>query len=241
MLSVAVTFLVSMPAAAAAQTEIDWASGDPLSGTVVDGELLLDIEEPGVYPLLVIEEPGVGPPRFTLDGTIRYEEVAGTAYLEMWTVLADESRYFTRTLAESGPLGSMRGTSDTRPLSLPFELGEGGPVPDRLEINLVTEGSGRFWLGPLTIVPIESDTGTTETSVAPSSVASVTTLAPTTTGPVTPTVVALGTEPDDPSLLLVVAVIVLAGGFGGTAWLAARRRRLAAEQRRLDAMDSIRR
>jgi hypothetical protein len=42
-------------------------------------------------------------------------------------------------------------------------------------------------------------------------------------------VVALGTEPDDPSLLLAVAMIVLLAEFGGTAWLAVRRRRQAPE------------
>ncbi len=58
----------------------------------------------------------------------------------------------------------MTGTSEERPFSLPFELGDGGPVPTRLEVNLVTEGSGQFWVGPLTIGPTSAEPATTVTT-----------------------------------------------------------------------------
>lgn len=161
-----VVFLVMVPATALAQSEISWSGTEPLSGEVVDGELLLDVSDAGSYPLVVIDDPDVGPPRFSVDTTIRHEEVAGVAYLEMWTVLEDGSRYFTRTLADSGPLAYMTGSSVDRPASLPFELGQGGPAPASLEINLVTEGSGRFWIADLTLVPSE-DASSEPTSTAP--------------------------------------------------------------------------
>ncbi len=98
-----VVFVVTAPLVARAQSEIDWTSSEPLTGTVVEGDLFVEVDEGGVYPLVVIDEPGVQPPRFQIDGSVRHEDVVGTAYFEMWTVLPDGSRYFTRTLAESGP------------------------------------------------------------------------------------------------------------------------------------------
>jgi hypothetical protein len=216
--------VLATPLVALAQLEIDWTSAEPLTGEVVEGELLVEVGGEGLYPLLVIEEPSVQPPRFQIDGTVRHEDVADSAYFEMWTVLPDESRYFTRTLAGSGPLGSMTGTSEQRPFSLPFELGEGGPVPIRLEINLVTGGSGRFWVGPLSIVSSSADPATT-------------TAPPTTSN-------ATGSNGDDEaegtSLWWGLGVLMVAGAAASFAWLRSIRRRRAEEERRMSAMDSIR-
>jgi len=219
-----VSFMLPVPLVALAQSEIDWTSSEPLTGEVVEGELFVDVSEGGVYPLLVIDEPDVRPPRFQIDGTIRHEDVVGVAYLEMWTVLADESRYFTRTLADSGPLGSMTGTSEQRPFSLPFELGEGGPVPVRLEINLVTEGSGRFWVGPLSILP---------------SGAEPTTTTPTPTTSETTDTSGNGDAAGGAGLWWGLGALLVVGAttFG---WLRSVRRRRAEEQRRMNAMDSLR-
>jgi hypothetical protein len=231
--------VAAFPLVALAQTEIDWGSEEPLTGTVVGEELAVEVDGGGVYPLLVIESPEVGPPQFQVDGTVRYEDVAGIAYLEMWTVLPDESRYFTRTLAESGPLGHMTGSSDLRPFSLPFVLGEGGPVPTRLEINLVTEGSGGFWIGPLTVSASGVEQTTTSTTQgSTTSTGQVTTAAPPTTTAATDDVSGEG-ETGTTGLWWVLGGVVLAGGVA-LAWLRAARRRRAEEQRRMNAMDSLR-
>jgi hypothetical protein len=222
MMLVTLAFVVAAPLAAQAQTVIDWTSNEPLTGTVVDGELFVDVSAQGVYPLLVIEGPNVQPPRFQVDGTVRHEDVDGIAYFEMWTVLADGSRYFTRTLAESGPLESMTGTSEERPFSLPFELGEGGPVPVRLEINLATEGSGRFWVGPLSIASSGGE--------------------PTTTA-ATPTT-SVANEDNGPTggtnTWWALAALVVVGAAASFGWLRSLRRRREEEQRRMNAMDSLR-
>ncbi len=162
------------------------------------------------------------PPRFQVDGSVRHEDVAGKAYFEMWTVLPDGSRYFTRTLAESGPLGSMTGTSEERPFSLPFELGDGGPVPVRLEINLVTEGSGQFWIGPLSIVStgVEPVTAvTTSDAIAGNGE---------------------GNEVEATGLWWGLGALVVIGVAAFLAWLRSTRKRRAEEQRRMNAMDSLR-
>jgi hypothetical protein len=216
--------VLATPLVALAQSEIDWTSTEPLTGEVAEGELFVEVSGEGLYPLLVIEEPNVQPPRFQIDGTVRHEDVAGNAYFEMWTVLPDESRYFTRTLADSGPLGSMTGTSEQRPFSLPFELGEEGPVPIRLEINLITEGSGRFWVGPLSIVSSSAEPATTAappiTSDATNSIGD--------------------DETEETSLWWGLGALVVVGASASFAWLRSIRRRRAEEERRMSAMDSLR-
>lgn len=231
--------LLTLPAVAHAQTEIAWADSELLSGSVIDGEVLLDIGEAGVYPLVVIDEPRVAPPRFQLDGTVRYEDVAGVAYLEMWVVLEDNSRYFSRTLAKKGLSGYLTGSSESRPFSLPFELGDDGPSPASLELNVVTEGSGRVWVGPITIVP--SATGATDpaTTVEASTV-EVTTTTLDIASPTSATLAAPVPEPDSTNgwwwLLPVFAL-------GGLVAVIGRRRqtgRRVEEQRRMDLIDSTR-
>ena len=97
-----VALVVSAPMVARAQTDIDSTSNQPLTGEVVDGDLFVEVSEGGVYPLLVIDEPNVQPPRFQIDGTVRHENVVGTTYFEMWTVLPDGSRIFTQPLPSPG-------------------------------------------------------------------------------------------------------------------------------------------
>lgn len=159
LVALAALVVVQTTQAALAKTAIEWDTTPPLSGSVVDGVLVIEATDAGTIPLLVIDSPQVGPPRFQIDSTIRYEDVEAGAYLEMWTVLTDGSRFFTRTLAETGPMAMMTGSSGERRISLPFELGEGGPVPERLEINLVTAGSGRFWISPLSVMEGTSGPG----------------------------------------------------------------------------------
>jgi hypothetical protein len=231
----AVLLVLAIPMVSWAATEIDWATSEPVSGTVEGSELFVEADSGDLYPLIVIEDPGVQPPRFEVDGTVRHEDVAGVAYFEMWTVLPDGSRYFTRTLAETGPLGIMTGDSDTRPFSLPFELGEGGPVPTQLEINLVTEGAGRFWVGPLVIAGSAVEpTSTTSPTTATSTASTVDAEVPPTT------VAAEPDESDSSGLWWGLAGVVAVVALGAVLWTRSVRRRRAEEQRRMDAMDSLR-
>jgi hypothetical protein len=235
-----VVFLLTMsPVTAWAQSEISWSGTEPLNGVVVDGELFLDVAGAGSYPLVVIDDPGVAPPSFSVDTTVRHEEVEGVAYLEMWTVLEDGSRYFTRTLADSGPMAYMTGSSDDRPISLPFELGEGGPIPASLEINLVTEGSGRFWIADLTVVPADNASGETNSTATPATTAAANTNDPqvtTSLATATPTDVT-GTGGSGTFWFWSVAALVVAGAVGF--WWQTVRRRRQEEQRRMNAIDSL--
>jgi len=106
---------------------------------------------PVTVQILEIDQPGITLPVYALRGRIRYEAVEVIGYVEMWSYFPDGGAYFSRTLGESGPMGSLLGTSDWRELSLPFSAAGTLPRPSRLVINLVLPGKGRVWLGPLTL------------------------------------------------------------------------------------------
>ena len=140
----------------------DWAklAGEGrISGGVtvtVDGRSALKIENTKDAPLqvrlLTIENPSVEAVRYAVSGEIRYENVQGTAYLEMWNEFP-QGRFFSRTLGApgSGAMSQLAGTSAWREFSLPFDrTGTAGP-PKRLELNLFMPGRGTVFVGPLSL------------------------------------------------------------------------------------------
>jgi hypothetical protein len=115
--------------------EIDWSQTAPTSGHVVDDAVVVRAgQRGGAFPLTVVEGPAVGGDGYAIMGDVQYSGVVGHAYLEMWSVFPDGSRYFSRTLDDEGPLAAMTGTSDWRSFELPFYL-QGAVPPDRLEIT----------------------------------------------------------------------------------------------------------
>jgi hypothetical protein len=132
--------------------EISWATRAPVSGEVVDGNARVSAEASGgLFPLIAVDAPDLGRVGFSVRGRVRYSDVAGSGYLEMWSVFADGGRYFSRTLGTEGPMAVVTGTSDWRSFELPFFL-EGAAPPSRLEINVVLPGSGTVEIGPLEVV-----------------------------------------------------------------------------------------
>ena len=95
------------------------------------------------FQLVEIKDPGITELYYAVRGRLKYQDVLGTGYLEMWSYFPDGSHYFTRTLSNSGVMKSISGTSDWRPFALPFSITSGSAErPNRLVINLVLEGSG---------------------------------------------------------------------------------------------------
>jgi len=167
---VAIAFLVSVPATAAQEPAIDW-SRTPVSGGVVlpgggpNGTPGLQLRAPSSgasFHLVTIDHPPVAGPAFRVAGDVRYEGVEGQGYVEMWTMLPNGARYFTRTLAPAGPLETLHGDSKWRRFELPFQLGDSGPAPARLEINVVLPGGGTVWIGPLRLEQSSAQMATTE-------------------------------------------------------------------------------
>lgn len=153
--AVAAVVAFAMSSSVAAQEpvmQINWATSAPASGQVVDGNAQVSADgSGGLFPLIAVNVPDLGRVGFSVRGRVRYSDVAGSGYLEMWSVFADGGRYFSRTLGTEGPMAVVTGTSDWRPFELPFFL-EGAAPPNRLEINVVLPGSGTVEIGPLEVV-----------------------------------------------------------------------------------------
>ena len=162
-----IVFLAIAPAAWGAQTlrEVSWTSlqeaGQLPSGTVVSSDapgpgdvLKIENSEEGkkTFTVLTIEYPGIDTSRYAVTGQVRYQDVEGTGYLEMWSCFADGRRYFSRTLDSRGPLKSIEGDSGWRPFSLPFIMNESSQPPNKLTVNVVLAGRGTVWLSPLRLV-----------------------------------------------------------------------------------------
>jgi hypothetical protein len=77
----------------------------------------------------------------------------------MWSEFPDGSRYFSRTLATSGPMAKLSGSSPPRPFSLPFHLEETTPAPVRLELAVALSGSGRVTLSELRLESMDTAAG----------------------------------------------------------------------------------
>lgn len=112
---------------------------------------------PTRFPLVVLDGLSPTTSMFAVDGQVKYRDVEGDAYFEMWTVYPDGRRFFTRTLAETGPLQKITGTSEWRAFSLPFNAS--GPLPEhvKLEVNVFMPGAGMIDISPLRIVNLSPD------------------------------------------------------------------------------------
>jgi hypothetical protein len=103
---------------------------------------------PSTATVLTIERPQVTGPRYRLSGRVRYENVEGAGYLEMWNYFPGGGQYFSRTLADAGPMMKLQGSSGWRTFVLPFDA-TGAPPPTRLVVNVVLPGRGTVYLGSL--------------------------------------------------------------------------------------------
>lgn len=101
-------------------------------------------------PIVEVRNPPVESHLYVVRGRIKYENVVGDAYIEMWNDFGGRGAYFTRTLGGVGPMRSISGTSGWRDIGLPFTA-EPGMKPERITINVVMPGGGTVFLSPLTI------------------------------------------------------------------------------------------
>ena len=88
---------------------------------------------------------------YVVSGQVQYQGVKGEAYLEMWTVMPDGSRYFSRTLEKSGTMQKIQGTSKWRNFELPFNLMDAKPDSVTLEINVVMPDKGTIEISSVTV------------------------------------------------------------------------------------------
>lgn len=137
--------------------EITRPSAESSSG--VEEELLIvnEAATPLTVHLATIDSTGISKFNYTVSGRVRYENVEQPGYLEMWSVSPDNSRYFSKTLSPSGPMGTIHGTSASREFIIPFSSSAASGTPSKLEINLVLPAQGKVWISPLKLSQFEQN------------------------------------------------------------------------------------
>jgi hypothetical protein len=101
--------------------------------------------------VMSVEKPAITSDRYAITGQVKYENVDGSGHLEMWSTFADDNAYFSKTLAPSGPMGVISGTSGWRKFSLPFNSKE-NYYPKELTVSVVLPGKGTVQLKDLKLV-----------------------------------------------------------------------------------------
>ncbi|MGZ4960948.1 MAG: hypothetical protein ACXWIU_15150 [Limisphaerales bacterium] len=171
---VALAALIIFAISASAQetvSTLDWkvlqqSGKGAFSGAVVttDGKSILQIgsTDAGLETgLLTITNPPITKKLYAITGQIKYENVSGDGYLEMWNYFPPEKagmaerKFFSRTLAQYGEMKKIHGTSDWRDFILPFNSEGATGAPTRLEVNIVLPGKGNVYVGPLKLVVYE--------------------------------------------------------------------------------------
>ena len=116
-------------------------------------------DEPKTVTLLDLQHPGVTKFHYALEGSVRYEDVKGPSYLEMWSWFSNGDMCFSRTLGDSGPMQLLQGSSDWRPFSLPFFSDAKYGPPTRVVVNVVFVGRGTVYLTPVKLLQYENSEG----------------------------------------------------------------------------------
>lgn len=120
-----------------------------LSGAGSDGVLAIDAGSASSGRIVAeIEAPNITMPVYAVHGQVRYSEVGDAAWLQLDSHFGADGTFFTKSLADAGPLAKLAGSSDWRPFVLPFNADAGGKwlTPERLTLSVVVPGSGRVFL-----------------------------------------------------------------------------------------------
>ncbi len=161
----ALLFLLRRQDAAAEKMlrEISWAAlrdqGSLAQGSELEADGSLSLaSKPGQelrVTLVELANPGITKDRYVVRGRIRYRGVIGDGYLEMWNLFPDGSQYFTRTLADIGPLQKITGSSEWREFGLYFDATGAAAPPEKLIIGLVLPGAGEVSISSMTLVELD--------------------------------------------------------------------------------------
>jgi hypothetical protein len=177
-------------------------------------------------PLWKLEKPGITRKCYALSGKVRYKDVAGLGYLEMWNVFPVEKgggpdqSYFSRTMAPTGPMANITGSSDWRPVLIPFDGTQSPTLPKTLDLNLHLPGSGEVEITSLVLIEFDD---------AQAMWGSVTTAE------------ASPRLPHEAFTKYIAAAWVIGGlaVAGVAAWVVSRKMRQDSEERRMKAMDAL--
>lgn len=121
-----------------------------------DGEVAIQVvgaEKPSVAEIIVTESPKVTSFRYVVKGKVKYDDVVGDAYLELWNDFGEKGQFFSRSLADWGGMKKITGSSNWRTFELPFTA-EQGMIPTKLFLNVVLPGKGTVVITEPTIVSL---------------------------------------------------------------------------------------
>ena len=113
--------------------------------------------------LVVLPQPGINSPVYALKGMVRHDNVEGDAYLQMNSDFGDKGVFFTKSLASSGPLATLSGSSDWRPFVLPFYANRGDQLqgasllPGEITLALHLPGAGSVSIRDVRLYQYVSD------------------------------------------------------------------------------------
>src|SRR5262245_40032982 len=105
--------------------------------------------------IAILESPAIATHQYVVRGRVKYEQVSGDGYLELWNDFGPQGAFFTRSLAPSGKMGKLTGSSNWREFELPF-LAEPGMRPQRLTLNVVLPGAGKVTVAQATLIGVTS-------------------------------------------------------------------------------------
>lgn len=153
----AISVLLVVASVSWAAGPITWPKTNESSRVSVDDKgnlVVVGEDKKTTTTVLTLENPKVPSHQYRLVGKVKYQDVAGDGYVEMWNHFSKEGPFFSRTLAEEGPFGKITGSSDWRDLEIPF-YSKPDMLPNKLVINVVLPGKGKVWITPLTLEKAE--------------------------------------------------------------------------------------
>jgi hypothetical protein len=144
-------------------------AGKLTAGTLTgapDNALKIENRGPGAMSatVLTIEQPKITTDFYAVTGEVRYVNVEGDGFLEMWSHFGETAAYFSRTLGVTGPMAKLTGTSDWRAFMLPFDAKGASSRPSKLVVNVQLPGKGSVFMRDLKLVQSTSfDAAATQT------------------------------------------------------------------------------
>ncbi len=132
----------------AAKLDKDTTHGDVL-------KIVRTAEVPQLIEIATIDKPAATKRAYMLRGKVKFEGVSGEGFLEIWNHFPEPKKgaYFSRTMAETGSMGKLRGDSPWKDFVLPFNFDDATfPMPEKIQFNVYLPQSGTVWLSDLELV-----------------------------------------------------------------------------------------
>lgn len=110
---------------------------------------------PQLIELVTIEKFAVTKRAYMLRGKVKFAGVGGEGFLETWSHFPEPKKgaYFSRTMAETGPMGKLRGDSPWKDFVLPFTFDDPSfPMPEKIQFNVYLPQNGTVWLSDLELI-----------------------------------------------------------------------------------------